>query len=111
FLQDFENFGTSYSFRIHDLVHDLALFVATDECLHVRFNIQNIPENVGHLSFAENSLFDNLVIKKSATVRTVMCPNGAVGANGEAILNTCLSKFKCLRVLDLRGSAFETLPR
>ncbi|XP_014494978.1 putative disease resistance protein RGA4 [Vigna radiata var. radiata] len=96
---------------IHDLVHDLALFVAKDECLYVSSNIQNIPENVRHLSFAESSLFDNLVIKKSAAVRTILFPNGAVGANGEAMLNTCLSKFKCLRVLDLNGSTFETLPR
>ncbi|WVZ08123.1 hypothetical protein V8G54_021469, partial [Vigna mungo] len=111
FLQEVKNFATFYSFRIHDLVHDLALFVAKDECLYVSSNIQNIPENVGHLSFAESSLFDNLEIKKSASVRTVLFPNGGVGANGEAILNTCLSKFKCLRVLDLSGSTFETLPR
>ncbi|WVZ07591.1 hypothetical protein V8G54_020937 [Vigna mungo] len=111
FLQEVNNFATFYNFRIHDLVHDLAVFVAKDECLYVSSNIQNIPENVGHLSFAESSLFDNLVIKKSASVRTVLFPNGGVGANGETILNTCLSKFKCLRVLNLSGMAFETLPR
>jgi len=112
FLQDFENFGTAYTFRIHDLVHDLALFVALDECLHVNSKIQNIPDNVRHLSFAESILFDNLVTKKSAAVRTVLFPHGAAeAANGEAILTTCLAKFKCLRVLDLSGAIFETFPR
>jgi len=111
FLQDFTNFGTVYCFRIHDLVHDLALFVAKDECLHVSSNIQSIPDKVRHVSFGESRLFGNLVNKKSAAVRTVLFPNGAADANGEALLNMCLSKFKCLRVLNLRSATFETLPR
>jgi len=110
FLQDFENFSTFYSFRIHDLVHDLALFVAMGECLHVSSNIPNISDNVRHLSFAKSSLFGDLVTKKSAPVRTVLFPNGVASANSEALLNTCLSKFKCLRVLDLSGSTFKALP-
>ncbi|XP_014494843.1 putative disease resistance protein RGA1 [Vigna radiata var. radiata] len=110
FLQDFQNFGSSYSFRIHDLVHDLALFVAADECLHVSLNIQNIPDNVRHLYFAESSLLENLVTKKSAVVRSVLFSDDAAAATDEALLNTCLSKFKLLRVLVLSGSTFETLP-
>ncbi|XP_027939129.1 putative disease resistance protein RGA1 [Vigna unguiculata] len=111
FLQDFQNYGTMYGFRIHDLVHDLALFVAKDECLHMNSNVQNISDNVRHLSFAESSLFSNLVTKKSAAVRTILFPNGVAAANSEAILKTCLEKFKCLRVLVLSGATFETLPR
>ncbi|QCD97427.1 disease resistance protein RPM1 [Vigna unguiculata] len=111
FLQDFEKIGTLYSFRIHDLVHDLALFVAKYECLHVTSNSQNISDNVRHLSFTESSLFENLVTKETAAVRTVLFTIGATVTNNEALLNTCLSKFKCLRVLDLNGSTFKTLPR
>ncbi|KAK8473444.1 hypothetical protein PHAVU_001G134500 [Phaseolus vulgaris] len=111
FLQDFTNFGTVYGFRIHDLVHDLALFVARKECLHVSSNIQNIPDNVRHVSFAESSLFSNLYNKKSVGVRTIVFPNGTEGTNGEVLINTCVSKFKYLRVLDLWASRMETLPR
>ncbi|WVZ05688.1 hypothetical protein V8G54_019034 [Vigna mungo] len=111
FLQVLENYGSVFTFRIHDLVHDLAIFVTRDECLYVSSNIENISDNVRHLSFAESILFSNLVTKKSAAVRTVMFPIGVAGANCEDILKTCLAKFKCLRVLDLRCATFETLPR
>ncbi|KAK7378165.1 hypothetical protein VNO80_03602 [Phaseolus coccineus] len=111
FLQDFINFGTSYAFRLHDLVHDLALFVAKDECLHVSSSIQNISDNVRHLSFAESSLFTNFYNKKSVAVRTILFPNGTEETNGEALINTCVSNFKYLRVLDLWASTIETLPR
>ncbi|ESW34216.1 hypothetical protein PHAVU_001G134300 [Phaseolus vulgaris] len=111
FLQDFTNFGTVYSFTIHDLVHDLALFVAKDDCLYVSSNIQNIPDNVRHLSFAESSLFNNLYHKKSVAMRTILFRYGSKEINSEALINTCVSKFKYLRVLNLWASTMETLPR
>ncbi|KAL2565404.1 hypothetical protein GLYMA_19G137200v4 [Glycine max] len=111
FLQDFIDGGTIYQFKIHDLVHDLALFVAKDECLLVNSHVQNIPENIRHLSFAEFSSLGNSFTSKSVAVRSIMIPNGAEGANVEALLNTCVSKFKLLRVLDLRDSTCKTLPR
>ncbi|KAL2952640.1 hypothetical protein AAZX31_19G122700 [Glycine max] len=40
-----------------------------------------------------------------------MFPNGAEGGSIESLLNTCVSKFKLLRVLDLSYSTCETLPR
>nr|XP_007162214.1 hypothetical protein PHAVU_001G133600g [Phaseolus vulgaris]ESW34208.1 hypothetical protein PHAVU_001G133600g [Phaseolus vulgaris] len=111
FLQDFSNFGAVYNFRIHDLVHDLALFVAKDEYVHVSSSIQNIPDNVRHVSFAESNLFTNLYNKKLVAVRTILFLNDAAEVNVETLLNMCLSKFKCLRVLKLCSATFETLSR
>ncbi|KAG4915883.1 hypothetical protein JHK87_053440 [Glycine soja] len=111
FLQDFIDGGTFYEFKIHDLVHDLAVFVAKEECLLVKSHIQNIPENIRHLSFAEYNFLGNSFTSKSVAVRTIMFRNGAEGGSVEALLNTCVSKFKLLRVLDLRDSKCKTLPR
>ncbi|KAK7336560.1 hypothetical protein VNO77_17105 [Canavalia gladiata] len=111
FLQDSVNFGTFYTFYIHDLVHDLTLFVSKDECLPANSHVQSIPENVQHLSFYENDL---LLVKaftpKSAGVRTILLPEVTAGAKEEALLNTWVSKYKYLRVLDLRFSTYKTLP-
>ncbi|XP_020212530.1 disease resistance protein RGA2 [Cajanus cajan] len=112
FLQDFFNFSTVYTFTIHDLVHDLALFVAKDEFQFINSHIQNIHDNVRHLSFAQSSFVDNLFTTRSVPVRTIMFLDGeSKEANSEALLNICVSKFKYLRVLDLSYSACETLPR
>ncbi|KAL2952687.1 hypothetical protein AAZX31_19G124500 [Glycine max] len=111
FLEDFIDGGTFYQFKIHDLVHDLALFVAKDECLLVNSPIQNIPRNIRHLSFAEYNFIGNSFTSKSVAVRTIMFPNGTQGGSVESLLNTCASKFKLLRVLDLSDSTCKTLPR
>ncbi|XLT22870.1 hypothetical protein HN873_054162, partial [Arachis hypogaea] len=57
FLENVSDLGTSYYFNIHDLVHDLALYVAKDECLGISSDSQSIPKNVLHLSFIEFDLF------------------------------------------------------
>ncbi|XP_020212919.1 disease resistance protein RGA2 [Cajanus cajan] len=111
FLQDFLSFGTYYVFTLHDLVHDLALFVAKDECLFINSHVQNIPDNVRHLCFAERNLLGSLFTTKSVAVRTILFQDDTIGFNGETLLNTCVSKFKYLRVLDLSYSTFEIFPR
>ncbi|KAL2320799.1 hypothetical protein Fmac_029768 [Flemingia macrophylla] len=111
FLHDFVNLGSASSFKIHDLVHDLACFVAKEECLFVNSHNQNIPDSVLHLSFAENTFLDKLLTTKSVHLRTILFPYVTVEANDETLLDTCVSKFKFLRILDLSSLACETLPR
>ncbi|KAK7244518.1 hypothetical protein RIF29_39341 [Crotalaria pallida] len=111
FLQDFVPLGTSYSFRIHDLVHDLALYISKDECLTMNSKIQNIHGNVQHLSFAENDFLAKSFTPNFVGVRTILFPIRGVGASSEAFLNMCVARFKYLRILDLSDSAYKTLPR
>jgi len=109
FLQDLSKLGHAYRFKMLDLLHDVAVFVAKEECLLVNSHIQNIPENIRHLSFAEYSCLGNSFTSKSVAEITIMFSNGAEGANVEALLNTCVSKFILLRVLDLSDSTCKTL--
>ncbi|CAJ1911707.1 unnamed protein product [Sphenostylis stenocarpa] len=109
FIQDFVNYGTTYTFKIHDLVHDLALFVAKDECLLVNSHIRSIPESVRHLSFLESDLDGKSFSAKSVGVRTILFPKAGVGAKSETFFSL-VSRYKYLRILDLSYSTVETLP-
>ncbi|RDY03728.1 Disease resistance protein RGA2, partial [Mucuna pruriens] len=77
FIQDFANFGTACVFKIHDLVHDLAVLVAKDECQLVNSNIQSISEDVRHLSFIENDFHGKSFTPKSEGMRTILFPSNA----------------------------------
>jgi len=109
FIQDFVSCGTAYTFKIHDVVHDLALFVAKDECLLVNSHIRCIPESIRHLSFVENDLDGKSFSAKSVGVRTILFPKDGVGANSEAFF-TLVSRYKYLHILDLSYSSVGTLP-
>lgn len=100
-------------FKIHDLVHDLALLVAQNECSGINFCTKKIPKMVRHVSLCVNDasreevprlLFD---LNK---LRTIMFPVEDVGPTSNSFVKTCISRFKYMRVLDLRDSSFEVLP-
>ncbi|CAL0308157.1 unnamed protein product [Lupinus luteus] len=110
FLQNFFNFGSSFYFQIHDSANDLARSISKYECHIVSSNIQNVPENVQHVSFAEDDLLGNSFTSKSIVVRTMLFPIEGVGASSVAFLNMCVSRYRYLRILDLSDSTYETLP-
>ncbi|CAJ2673536.1 unnamed protein product [Trifolium pratense] len=107
FLQNFVDFGGGINFELHDLVHDLALYVARDDFQRLNFQYENIRENVRHLSVLENDLLLGQ-ISISAGLRTILFPDGA---NSKPFLNTCLSRCKYLRLLKLTNSRYKSLPR
>ncbi|CAI8602754.1 unnamed protein product [Vicia faba] len=105
FLQDFVVLGSSCKFKLHDLVHDLALYVAKHEFQLVKFHNENVLENVLHLSFFENDLLGPTPMP--TRLRTIVFP---IEANNEAFLNTLTSRCKFLRILKLTDSTYESLP-
>jgi len=106
FLQDFIVVGNACTFKLHDLVHDLALYVARDEFQLLKFHDENILENVLHLSFTTNDLLGQTSIP--AGLRTIHFP---LETNNVAFLKNLASRCKFLRVLWLTDSIYETLPR
>ncbi|XP_027352920.1 putative disease resistance protein RGA1 [Abrus precatorius] len=110
FLEDFDDFGHLDYFKVHDLVHDLALYVAKPEFLVINSHTRNIPEQARYLSIVENVPLSPALFPKSRTVRTMLFPVDGIGVDCEALLHTWITRYKYLRLLDLSDSSFETLP-
>ncbi|CAJ2673551.1 unnamed protein product [Trifolium pratense] len=106
FLQNFVYVGGSFCFELHDLVHDLALYVARDDFQLLNFQYENIRENVRHLSVLQNDLLSQISIPTG--LRTILFPDGA---NSKPFLNNCLSRCKYLRLLEINNSRYKNLPR
>ncbi|XP_057718589.1 putative disease resistance protein RGA1 [Arachis stenosperma] len=111
FIQVVEDCGTFFYFQIHDLVHDLALLVARNECVLVSSDMQNISGNILHQSYIEDDLRGILFTQGIFRVRTILSPVHGVGAKDEVLLNAWISRYKSLRFLDLSDSTYETLPQ
>ncbi|KAL0006123.1 hypothetical protein SO802_013684 [Lithocarpus litseifolius] len=112
FLEDYLDLGYMREFKIHDLAHDLALSSAQSECLIINCQIQNISKKVWHLSYSDNTWQNENVLKclqKSKSLRTILSTVRGVGPSTKSFVDSCLSKFRYLRVLDLSGSSFEVL--
>ncbi|CAJ2673537.1 unnamed protein product [Trifolium pratense] len=106
FVQYFRDVGGSFLFELHDLVHDLALYVARDDFQRLNFQYENIRENVRHLSVLQNDLLNQISIPIG--LRTIIFPDGA---NSTPFLNNCLSRCKYLRLLKINNSRYKNLPR
>jgi len=110
FLQDFEDSGYYRKFKVHDLVHDLALYVAKEDFAVVNAQARMISEQARHLSIVDNNSCGHVLFPKSRSVRTILFPMEGVGLDAETLLHTWVSRYRYLRYLDLSDSSFETLP-
>ncbi|XP_002318368.1 disease resistance protein RGA2 [Populus trichocarpa] len=114
FLQDFRDLYGSLQFGMLDVMHDLALSVAQDECFVVTANSKRIEKSVQHISIPDpDSVRQDfpMLSKELDQVRTVFIHSDKDVLASNSILETCLSRFKYLRALNLSRSQFKELPK
>ncbi|KAK2400346.1 putative disease resistance protein RGA3 [Trifolium repens] len=107
FVQNVIDVSSFCCFELHDLVHDLAVYVARDDFQLLNFQCETIRENVRHLLVPKNDLLGQISIIPTG-LRTISFPDGA---NNKPFLNTCLSTCKYLRILKINKSRYKSLPR
>ncbi|KAK2350703.1 putative disease resistance protein RGA3 [Trifolium repens] len=107
FVQNVFDLGSFCGFELHDLVHDLAVYVARDDFQLLNFQCETIRENVRHLLVPKNDVLGQISIIPNG-LRTIFFPDGA---NNKPFLNTCLSRCKYLRILKMDKSRYKILPR
>ncbi|KAM3691022.1 hypothetical protein ACB094_09G163100 [Castanea mollissima] len=120
FFQEVQILDSTYwSFKMHDLLHDLSLYVAqNDYCLIEDTNNTNKFEKARYVSILDHKLGVDATItflhKLSNNVRTINFlfddwgKSDSININ-ESLVETCISRFKHLRLLNLRNSKLETL--
>ncbi|KAK2970793.1 hypothetical protein RJ640_007089 [Escallonia rubra] len=121
FLQDLEdkflNIFTlpGSTFRMHDLMHDLASSVIGSESLALTTDSPMVPnQKVQHVYFSNGDLLRNgfpSSVLQLKNLRTIRVEKGIASLCSQLCVDTCILRFKCLRILDLSDSRFKTLPR
>ncbi|KAF7850698.1 hypothetical protein BT93_L5099 [Corymbia citriodora subsp. variegata] len=119
-IQEVKESESVLHFKMHDLVHSLAMIVAQDDCSLVGLDTTKIAEGVRQVSFSSTSLeeilnFDGVppFLRKptSKRLRAIYfhfdADDGVI--TGE-FARTCISKCNHLRYLDLKNGNFEELP-
>ncbi|TYH93217.1 hypothetical protein ES332_A13G237900v1 [Gossypium tomentosum] len=105
--------GLYFTFKMHDLVHDLASDVFQKECEIVNSQTKMVDEKVRHLSFYDEKLLEvPWVSKNLKKVRTVIIHDVSKESKTihKSLINPCVSNFKYLRALKLRYLPLTTLP-
>ncbi|KAK4564549.1 hypothetical protein RGQ29_006573 [Quercus rubra] len=113
-----EDEGMNRSFKMHDLIHDLAQYVSKTDCILVDTSAKNVKEKGRHLSFLfyNVSFFEeNLsTLVKANKIRTfILAYDGRKYDQGtieETTVKKLISTFRYLRALDLHGLNMKTLP-
>ncbi|XP_034710157.1 putative disease resistance protein RGA3 isoform X1 [Vitis riparia] len=112
FFQEFEDCNFYFTFKMHDLMHDLASSISQTECTVIDCVSPTVSRMVRHVSFSYDLDEKEIlrVVGELNDIRTIYFPFKLKTPRGEPFLKACISKFKCIKMLDLSGSNFDTLP-
>ncbi|XP_031253518.1 putative disease resistance protein RGA1 [Pistacia vera] len=117
FFQDFEQKSSFYTFKMHDLMHDLAMSLMKNECLILNSGDQRFTKTIRHLSLTNvdthkinlPSFLSNLGQLRSINSFPIEGNEGK-GVSQEFI-ELCISRFKFLRVIRLDKLGIDVLPK
>ncbi|XP_065635041.1 disease resistance protein RGA2 [Quercus suber] len=118
FFQEVEKdeLGNISTFKIHDLMHDIAIQVTGSESTTINSKEKDIDEKTRHVSFG-NVLYSSLEIPislyKARRIRTFLLPcqpkYDTIRSN-DSTYSAIVASFKFIRLLDLHNMGIKTIP-
>ncbi|XP_074285424.1 putative disease resistance protein RGA4 [Silene latifolia] len=114
FFQDIcdDEFGGIKSFKIHDLLHDIAEKVAGEEIFRFSFDTSSVGKRVRHLSFVSKAYAQHIF--NNTHIRTCLQIKGRFDLEcrvDQLRASKSIRKWTCLRSLDLSESDAKSLPK
>uniref|UniRef100_A0ACD5WXK9 Uncharacterized protein n=1 Tax=Avena sativa TaxID=4498 RepID=A0ACD5WXK9_AVESA len=96
---------------MHDLMNDLAIHVSHGECFRIEHGgVGVLPHYIRHLSVSAEQLGDLVNYDGLGRLRTFIVLNDSWFCSKVSLSHDILSKLKSVRVLDVSGCCFESLP-
>ncbi|KAL5980742.1 hypothetical protein ACLOJK_028652 [Asimina triloba] len=99
-------------YKMHDLVHDLAQFMSSDECVQMEHGkSRSVRGKTQHLSYSvsQGELINFGLFYESKGLRTFLLMNSTFEAVDEKV-HDMFERLRSIRVLDLSGSNITELP-
>ncbi|KAK3405527.1 hypothetical protein EUGRSUZ_K01751 [Eucalyptus grandis] len=108
-IQEVEGHESILAFKVHGIVHSLAMSVAQNDCSIVGLDTTEISERIRYVSLSSSSLkgISNFNGRLRAIKLQFKITNGVITKEFSKI---CISKCNSLRYLDLPFGSFDELP-